>query len=170
MHELMILLRLVHITLGVFWAGTIFFLVLFLGPSVRQVGPDGAKVMQAIAQRRFLDVMPIVAGLTILTGLILYWQLSGGLAAGWVTSPFGISLTVGGVASILAFGVGVFVMRAATLRAGRLAAGLAAMPEPDREEAQAHIQRLRQRAASSARVVAVLLLIAVVTMAVARYL
>lgn len=170
MHEFMILLRVLHITLGVFWAGTLFFMVLFLGPSVRSVGPDGAKVMQALARRRFLDVMPVVAGLTILTGLILYWQLSGGMAMGWVRSPFGLSLTIGGGGSILAFIVGVFVMRAATLRAGRLGAGLPAVPAGEREQVEAEIRRLRQRAASGARVVAVLLLIAVVTMAVARYL
>ncbi len=168
---MMIFLRLVHIILGVFWAGTLFFVVLFLGPSVRAVGPDGARVMQALQRRQFMNVMPVVAALTILSGLILYWRLSGGLAAGWVTSPFGLSLTVGGVASILAFAIGVFGMRAATLRASRLGAALASTPQgEERETSQAEIQRLRLRAATSARWVAGLLVIAVATMAVARYL
>ncbi len=62
MNEFIILMRFVHVTLGVFWAGTIFFLVLFLTPSVRAVGPEGARVMQALQQRHFMNVMPFVAG------------------------------------------------------------------------------------------------------------
>lgn len=171
MDAFMVVLRLVHITLGVFWAGTMIFLAVFLGPSVRAVGPDGAKVMQALQQRQLLNVMPLVAGLTILSGLVLYWRVSLGLAEGWVTSPLGLSLTVGSVASVLAFVIGVFVMRASTLRAGRLGTALASGSQDEqRETIQAEIQTLRVRAASSARWVAGLLLIAVATMAVARYL
>lgn len=171
MNEFVVFLRLVHVMLGVFWAGTIFFLVLFLGPSVRAVGPEGARVMQALQQRHFMNVMPVVAGLTILSGLILYWRSSGGFVGAWITSPFGLSLTIGGVASILALAIGVSGMRASTLRAGRLGQALASTPAGEEREAmQAEIQRLRQRAAASARWVALFLVIAVGTMAVARYL
>jgi hypothetical protein len=63
MNTFMITLRLVHIALGVFWAGTIFFFVMFLEPSVRAAGPDGARVMQGLQKRQFLNVMPVIAGL-----------------------------------------------------------------------------------------------------------
>ena len=165
----MLIIRMFHILLGVFWAGTIFFLVLFLGPSLRAVGPDGAPVMRELLRRRFLDVMPVVAGLTIITGLILYWHLSGGMALGWIRSPFGLSLTVGSVASVLAFVIGVAGVRADTLKAAGLAAALASVPDQQREPVQAEIQRLRQRSAASARWVMRLLIIAVAAMAVARY-
>jgi hypothetical protein len=170
MDKFMLILRMFHILLGVFWAGTIFFLVLFLGPSLRAAGPDGAPVMRELLRRRFLDVMPVVAGLTIVTGLILYWSLSGGMAVGWMRSPFGLSLTVGGVASVLAFIIGVSGVRADTLRAAGMTAALAsALDDQERERMQAEIQRLRKRSATSARWVARLLIIAVATMAVARY-
>ncbi len=170
MDRFMLILRMFHILLGVFWAGTIFFLVFFLGPSIRAVGADGAPVMRELVRRRFLDVMPIVAGLTILTGLVLYWRLSGGMAMGWIRSPFGMSLTVGGVASILALIVGVTGVRAATLGAIRMTAALGSASEKERGPMQAEIQRLRQRSAAAALWVARLLIIAVATMAVARYL
>ena len=48
----MVVMRTVHILLGVFWAGTFFFVVLFLEPSVRAAGLDGAKVMKGIQERR----------------------------------------------------------------------------------------------------------------------
>ena len=169
MSQFMLVVRMLHILLGVFWAGTIFFLVIFLGPSLRAAGPDAAPVMRELLRRRFLDVIPVVAGLTILTGLILYWSLSGGMAAGWMRSPFGITLTVGGIASVLAFIIGVAGVRALTLRAAGMAAALASVPDEERELIQAEIGRLRQRSASSARWVARLLIIAVAAMAVARY-
>lgn len=170
MDRFMLIMRMLHILLGVFWAGTIFFLVIFLGPSIRAAGPDGAPVMRELLRRRFLDVMPVVAGITILTGMILYWSLSGGMAMGWMRSPFGITLTVGGVASVLAFIIGVFGVRALTLRAGGLTAALASVPDDqERERMQAEIQRVRGRSAASAMWVARLLIIAVAAMAVARY-
>ena len=170
MDRFMLVLRMLHILLGVFWAGTIFFLVIFLGPSLRAAGPDGAPVMRELLRRRFLDVMPVVAGLTILTGIVLYWRLSGGMASSWIRSPFGLSLTVGGVASVLAFIIGVFGVRADTLRAAGMTSALAAASDEEREPLQAEIERLRRRSAASARWVARLLIIAVAAMAVARYL
>ena len=67
MSPLMVTLRLLHIVLGVFWAGTLIFVATYLVPSVREVGPDGVKVMGAIVRRRFLDVMPAVAAVTIVS-------------------------------------------------------------------------------------------------------
>ena len=82
MHAVMIVLRLVHILLGVFWAGTLLFVATFLEPSLRAAGPEGGRVMQRLLQRRYLDIMPVIAALTIATGLILYWVVSGGLTTG----------------------------------------------------------------------------------------
>jgi hypothetical protein len=171
MTVLMIILRLVHITLGVFWAGTIFFFVTFLEPSVREAGPDGARVMQGLQKRHYLNFMPLIAGLTILSGIVLYWRVSAGFASAWITSPVGLGLTVGAVASLVAFTIGVFGMRRAALGAASKGATLQQTPEGEAREAlMAEIQALRQRARTSARWVAVLLAVAVATMAVARYL
>jgi hypothetical protein len=171
MTTFMITLRLVHILLGVFWAGTIFFLVIFLEPSVRAAGPEGARVMRGLQQRKFLNVMPVVAAFTILSGIALYWRMSAGFTSAWMSAPVGISMTVGGVASLLAFAVGVFVMRRASLRAAGLGPTLQQSPEgTERDALMVEIQALRTRARRSARVVAVLLAIAVAAMAVGRYL
>ncbi len=170
MNAVMIVLRLVHIGLGVVWAGAIFFVVIFLEPSVREAGPDGARVMQGLAKRNYLNILPVVAGLTILSGIALYWLVSGGLSSGWITTSYGMSLTVGGITALLAFLLGVFVMRRATLQAAGLGARLQEGSEGgEREALTAEIQALRLRARTSARWVAGLLAIAVATMAVARY-
>ncbi|MBI2535838.1 MAG: hypothetical protein HYW06_02455 [Gemmatimonadetes bacterium] len=171
MDAFMIVLRLLHVALGVFWAGALFFLAWFLIPSVRDAGPDGAKVVQALQQRGFMNILPAAALLTILSGLILYWRVSGGFQPAWSRSPTGMSLGIGAVASIVGFGIGVGVMRPATLRANALSQTLGQLTEASARDARmAEIQGLRLRAARAARWVASLLLIAVITMAVARYL
>lgn len=171
MDALMIALRLVHVLTGVFWAGALFFLAWFLIPSVRDAGPEGGKVVQALQQRGFMNVLPVVALLTILSGLYLYWRVSGGFQPAWQHSPVGMSLGLGAVASVIGFAIGVGVMRPATLKAGVLTQTLAQLTDPGARDARmAEIQALRMRSAKAAQGVAGLLVIAVATMAVARYL
>ena len=170
MNLYMLALRLVHIGGAVFWTGAVFFIVLFLEPSVRAAGPDGAKVMQGIQQRNLLNILPGVAALTILSGVALYWRASVGFNGDWMASPVGISLTIGAIASIAAFVLGVVVMRASTLRAGRLAAKAQQADGDAKAALMGEVQALRIRARTSARWVAGLLAVAVATMAVARYL
>lgn len=171
MNLVVLISRILHVGLGVFWAGTIFFMVLLLEPSIRSVGPEGGRVMQALQKRRFLTVMPVVALLTILSGGFLYWRNLGGLGMAWIATPFGTALTIGGVASLLAFGQGLFLMRPATLRIGKLSALVGETPDAgERDAILAEIAGLKSRSRTHARWVAVWLGVAVVTMAVGRYL
>lgn len=169
MVTLMIVSRLVHIGLGVFWAGTLIFVAVFLEPSVRAAGPDGAKVMQNILQRGFLNIMPVVAFLTIASGITMYWITDPSLRM-WMYSPYHFALAFGGLIAIVAFVIGVFIMRPAVLKAGAMAQAAAQLPEgPDRTARMAEVQGLRKRAAVGGRAVAVLLAVTVLAMAVARY-
>ena len=166
-----VILRVIHIVCGVYWAGTLLFVATFLEPSVRAAGPEGAKVMQALVRRRFIDVMPIVALLTILSGLDLYRRVSAGFSAVWITSGPGMSITIGAVAALIAFTIGVGVMRPAVKRMGPLSQTAQQLPEgPERTAHLAEVQRLRGRSAVAGRWVAALLGIAVIGMAAARYL
>lgn len=161
------LLRVLHIGLGVFWAGAIFFIVLFLEPSVRGAGPAGGAVMAGLQRRRLMLVLPLVALLTIASGFALYWLLWG--AALGTTA--GMTLGTGGVASVVAFLVGWFAMRPAQLEAGRLGAALAGMPEgPERAETASRLDALGGRIRTAGRSIAALLAVAVLAMALARYL
>ncbi|MGH7699281.1 MAG: hypothetical protein ACREMJ_02005 [Gemmatimonadales bacterium] len=153
--ELLITLRLIHIVLGALWVGMMAFTVFFLTPAVRDAGPDGAKVMAALQRRGVMTVMPIIALLTIASGVWLIQRVYGGMASLMATRT-GVTLTAGAVASLIAFLLGILVMRPAMVRA-------AASSDP------AEVQRLRARGAAVGRVVASLLIFAVAAMAVARY-
>jgi len=165
-----LLMRLLHIVLGVFWAGTLMFTAFFLLPSVREAGPDGAKVIAGLMRRRFLTVMPVVAAGSILSGFWLYWKMSVGFQPEYMRSPMGQAFGFGSVTAIVAFILGIKVVRPSMLRAAKLAqeAGAAALAE--RDTRMAEVQALRSRAGKAGVAVAMLLALTVAAMAVARYL
>lgn len=167
---LLIALRVVHVLGGVFWAGALLFVVFFLEPAVRAAGPDGARVMQGLQKRHYLEVVPAVAVFTLLSGLFLYWRDFGRLYPGPGASAVELALAIGGLAALVALAIGLTVLRPSALRMGALGAELVQSP-PERTEAiGAEMGRLRDRLRLSGRWVAALLGIAVVGMAVARYL
>jgi len=162
--------RVLHVGLGVFWAGTLFFMVFLLDPSIRSVGPDGGKVMQALQKRGFHNIMPIVAVLTVLSGGYLYGRMVAGAGVAWIRSPFGVTITIGAIAALLALGEGVVFMRPITVKTGRLAASLGGVADPaEREALMAEIKGLSERIRAHLRWIAVWLFIAVLAMALGRY-
>jgi hypothetical protein len=169
MDILFVTARVLHVGLGVFWAGAMVFMAAFIVPSVRDAGPDGAKVAAGLMRRRLTDVMPIAAFLTILSGLYLYWRVSGGFGAAYMGSPMGMTYGVGAVAAVVALVVGLGVIRPSMLRAAAISRQMAEAPEPDRDRLLGEAQSLRARAASAGQVVAWLLVVAVIAMAVGRY-
>jgi len=170
MDPILILLRIVHVVGGVFWAGAILFVVHFLEPAVRDAGPDGAKVMQALGKRRYLEVVPAVAAATLLSGFALYLRIFGRLHPGPGASGTELALGLGGLASLVAFVIGVTLLRPSALRIGALGAELAQAPPEGQAALQEEIGRLRVRMRRSGRWVGALLGLAILSMAVGRYL
>lgn len=149
------LARVLHIVVGVFWAGTMFFNAWLLGPAIRDTGPEGGKVMGALARRGMLMVLPVAGILTILSGSWLYWYASAGFDSAYMGSRPGMVYGVGMIVTIIAFAIGILVVRPSIAKA--------ATAEP------AAAQQYRTRAAAAGKVVAWLMVVVVVTMAVGRY-
>lgn len=171
MNGLMIALRLVHIVSGALWVGIMAFTVVFLTPALRDAGPDGAKVMAALQRRHVMVVVPILALFTLISGTWLFSRFSGGSPMVVLNSAVGLAFALGGAASLIAFLLGIALMRPATVRAAALAETLgSAKTEQERAARTAEIQRLRGRGATVGWVVVVLLVFALGAMAVARYL
>lgn len=170
MNPLVSVLRLVHILSGVYWAGTIFFFVTFLEPSLRSLGPDGGKVMIRFFERGYLKLIPAFAFTTVLSGLWLLWIVSGGFDAAWMGSGSGIALSTGGALAIIAFVIGMVILRPAAARSWAVARQLAQEADENaRNLLMAEMGRLRNRNLRSGRVVFSLLVVAVGLMATARY-
>ncbi len=157
---MLLAMRLVHIVLGAFWVGTLIFTAFFLGPAVRDAGPEGGKVMEALMRRRFMNIMPVVAILTLASGVWLYWFASAGFQPAYMRSPAGMTIGIGALAAVAAFVLGVGILRPAMLKAARLSQDPAQL---------AAAQALRMRAAVMGQVIAALLAAAAAAMAIARY-
>lgn len=169
MNALQIALRVVHIVGAVFWGGAMIFNAAFLFPAMRDAGPDGAKVGAGVMKRHFPEITPLVAILTIVSGLWLFTRASAGAGANYMSTGPAMAYSVGGLAAIVAFILGVTVMRPSMKKAMELSQSAASSPPTERERWLGAAQALRERAGKAGNVVAILLVVAAVAMAVARY-
>jgi uncharacterized membrane protein len=169
MTALIIVLRLIHILAGVYWAGTIFFFTTFLEPSLRSMGPDGGKVMVRFMERGYMKLMPAVAMTTVLSGIALLWIMSDGFKPAYMGSPMGIALSTGGALAIVSIVYGVSVLRPAGERIGKIAGELPQASEASKAALMSEMEKLRNKTAVGARIVFGMLVVAVALMAGGRY-
>lgn len=169
MNFYLIALRLIHVFSGVLWAGASMALTWFVAPAVGAVGPDGGKVLrQLILRTRWVVIISAAAGLAILSGLLMYLYLYGAVWSDWVTTGPGIVFTIGGVAGILA---GYFGGRigSTSRKLAKLGERIASSGGPPSEQDGAEMGRLQAAMQSLGSTNSILLVIAVLAMASARY-
>jgi len=167
---LQIVLRFSHVFFGALWVGMMAFQVFFLMPALAEAGPDAGKVMGVLARKRIPIILPIFALITLISGMWLFQRMSGGNMGALMGTPMGKAFGLGGAAALIAFLIGIVVMRPAMLRSVKLQESLATTAPADRATISAELQKLRARGNVSGKVVTVLLLFALAAMAVARYL
>ena len=165
----LLIARVIHVLAGVLWVGSMFFLAVFLGPALGDIGPDGASVMGALAKRKWMVFTPIVAILSVLSGLYLYWRVSAGFNSAYMGSGPGMTYGTGAAAAIIAFLIGVSITRPAMAKAMELSQRMANADASERQSIATQIGTYRVRGANSGKLVVVLLLIAATAMAVGRY-
>jgi uncharacterized membrane protein len=165
MNWTMVILRLIHIFSAVIWAGYGFAMALFISPALEPMGPEGAKLMLRITTtKNFKAIIPSAAGLTVLSGLIMYGYLFHGIAP--LNTGMGLALTVGGLAGILAFVDGLRIGRLTTAMEN-LAAVIGAK-KPSAEQA-AQLGPLQEKLAKAGVTSTVLMVITIAGMTLSEY-
>ncbi len=171
MSAFMIGLRIVHIASGVFWAGTVFFINTLLVPSLGAAGPAGGTVLTELKRRRYHDVLVATSTLAIFSGIALLWLDSGGLSHAWLRVPIGLTLSLGGMAALTGYLLGVVAVRPLAVRMEEVqGAMLRAGTDALRQSYVSRLGEIRQRLTLFGRLSAGCLGVAVVAMAAARYL
>jgi uncharacterized membrane protein len=165
----MIAMRIIHIFAGVFWAGTAFFMISFVSPTVIATGAEGQKFMQQLAFRtRFTTAMMGVAILTVLSGLVMYWQIfSFRLSA--LSYGYGLILTLGSIAGFIGFLTGYFMQNRYTNKMKVLSESFAAAGEPPTPEQQGEMKSLAETVSRGSQITAVFLALALLGMSIAQY-
>lgn len=163
-------LRLLHIVGGILWVGFASFMVMFLMPTLKAIGPASGAVMRELAGRRKLPVfMMAISWITILSGAALMWRDAGALGHAWFRQGMGLMLSIGALLAIVASFIGMIVNAPTARKIGAMSAQIqGAGRAPSADEAAA-MGALQQRMNSASFIVALLLLGASVFMATARY-
>jgi hypothetical protein len=161
-------LRVLHILTAALWLGAVVLISTFLMPTIQQAGPAGGQVMAGLARRGLHTFMATLSGITILSGLWLYWRFTGGLDP--AISGGGVAFGVGGAVGLAAGIVGGAIVGRSGKSVVALAAKAAALPEgAERALLLRTAEGLRQRLVTGSRVTIVLLVVATVLMAVGHY-
>jgi uncharacterized membrane protein len=169
--DVIVVLRLLHITGGVFWVGAVLVAVFFVEPTAKALGSNGSRFLaHLIARRRLADVMAVAAITAIGAGAVLYWLDSGGLHLAWITSPSGLAFTTGAVTAIAALAIAVFFLKPGYDRVAEI--GQRAFMNRDElsDVERVEIERIEGRLERPGLLQAGLLLVTVGAMAIARYL
>lgn len=162
----LITLRILHIVFGVFWAGSAIFFAAILQPRLHTLDlPVRLRVLGAL-----IPVMgPVLissAVVTILAGTALALRMRWDNLEAFVDTGWGIAMLVGLAASVGAITSGITMIR----RAGRMVKlGGAVVDGSASPEVAEQVTLIGARLPRLARSTAVMVLVAIVTMAVARF-
>jgi hypothetical protein len=168
----MLIFRIIHIAAGVAWVGSVFFLATFVTPTAAAIAPAGAPfMMELLGKRKLVDRLLVLAGTTIVGGLVLYIRDMddfGGFG-NWISSSYGFVLTIGALAAITGFLIGLLGTRPAVLQMVALGQQIAQSEGPPPPELAAQMPPLQERLKGLARITLGLLTFSVLAMATARY-
>ena len=168
----MLVLRFFHVVAGALWFGSAFLFAGFVGPTAAELGPKAGPVMSGLVKKR--RATKVIAGLAITT-VAVGWALwlKNAVAypsvVDWVTSSFGLVLTIGGVLATVAayFGItGIGNNVEKLVEIGDQVAASGGPPTPEQGAQMAHLGAEIKR---HSQIDLVLLFLAVAAMATARY-
>jgi hypothetical protein len=163
-------MRVLHVVLAGAWLGAALFTTLYLGPAVQQLGPAGGQVMTALVRRGVVAYMASIGGLTVVTGIYLFWRFTGGFDPVVSASRAGMAFSIGSLTGVIALILGGSMVGASAKKIVALGEQAAKLPEGAERAALTNTMNgLRQRMATFGRIVVVLLLISMAAMAVGHY-
>jgi len=147
--------------------GTDAFLTLLLLPRLRTLGPDVERPVMAAIMRFLPPVMMISSLVTFVSGIFLTcimrgWNVDWVFASGW-----GIAISIGFVGTLLTLIVGFGLLPPLTIRSDKLERSFVGR-QPTRAESE-EFDKLTAQGTMLAKVNSVLLIIVVLSMAVARF-
>jgi HAMP domain-containing protein len=168
----MLVFRFLHIVAGVLWVGSAFLFVGFIGPSAAEVGPSAGPLLTAAVKKR--KVVKVIVGLgatNVLAGWVLWLRNLDlyGSFGDWVGSRFGLVITIGAVLATISLFVGAIGVGRNVERLVDLGNEVAASGGPPSAEQQTRIGQLTSALERHGKLDLVLLLLATIAMATARY-
>jgi uncharacterized membrane protein len=171
MDWLQIALRLLHIVAGVLWVGGAALFFFYVEPTLNKLGPNAEPFVDELVNKRKLPIyFAALSTATVIGGVLMYWRDSNGLSGSWMTSPTGLAFGFGGICALIAWVMGFAVLTPAVQKVGALGSEMKAAGGPPSAELMGRMHAAQERVRTIGAIDLVLVLLAVLGMATARYL
>lgn len=162
--------RALHVLLAATWLGTVAFIYLFLSPALDEIGPASGSVMAVLGKRGIHAFIASIGGLTVLSGIWLYWRFTGGFQPAISGTMAARVFGAGGLAGILALIIGGAVVGRGAKKMMDLGARAAAATDAAQRTAlMTEIGAVKRRTSTFGKIVLALQVVALVCMAVGHY-
>ena len=132
-------------------------------------GDELGRMQRLVEQQRFSVFMSLAALFTALSGMLLYWPVSGHLSLDWITSGPGLTLTIGVVAGLVAFAMGFSVNGPTAKKISALGGEMQAAGGPPTPAQIGAMGALQERMRRAGVIEAIILAVAIAGMAMASY-
>ena len=166
---LFLTLRVLHVLLAAIWIGATVFMTFLVMPVVEAAGPAGGQVMIGLNRKGLTAFFGALGGLTVLTGLYLFWRFTSGFDPEISRTRAGMAFGIGGVAGIIAVIIGGSIVGRSAKKVMELMEQAMKVPEAQRGALMQQAGVLRQRMKSAGTIVLVMQVIALVLMALGHY-
>ena len=165
-----IVFRLLHIVAGAIWVGMSFMFLAVIGPTAGKLGPAAGPFMTALG-RKAPRIFTIIATTALLAGWAMWLKIGSDYPSfgDWVTSRYGLGITIGAVLATVAYLGGMLGTGPTVTKLAALGEQIAAGGGPPTAEQQAELARLQGVVKGHGMRDLPLLLLAVAAMATARY-
>ena len=164
----LVVLRLIHVLGGIIWVGAGIYSFVFLIPAVAAAGPAGGVVMANLQKRKLFTVLPVVAILTMLSGVRLMQIVSNGFSPSYFRTPMGRMYAIAALLAILGFLIGIMISRPSAVKLAKLQ-GSAVSDKQSKDMINTEIKSLQSRVAMSGLLATLLIVLSACGMAIARY-
>lgn len=166
-----LVIRVLHVLLAAAWIGASIFAALFLDRLLAQTDRGSSvAVLTTLDRGGFNAFMASVGGLTVLSGLWLYWRFTGHFDPAVSASMGARVFGAGGLAGIIALIIGGSVIGRTFKKMTALASRASSLPEgAERTTVLSQIEGARARVHTTGWIVVALQIIALTTMAVGHY-
>lgn len=166
----LLVLRLVHIVASMCWAGGGFIFFLFVEPTAKALSPIGMQFVQHMTvKRRFNAFMAVSSILTVLSGALLFWQVTQGRLIDYMNTGPGLGFTLGSLVGIVVFFVGMFGVSPRATKLAKLGEAIQKAGGPPTPEQGAELQKLDKEMSTYSRIDFGLVAVSLALMGTARY-
>ena len=163
-------MRVLHVVLAGAWLGAAMIATLYLGPALQELGPAGIPVMATMVRRGLIAYMASVGGLTIVTGIYLFWRFTAGFDPAISASRAGMAFSIGALTGVIALILNGSMVGGSAKKLVALGNRAASMPEgAERAALMNAMDGLRTKFVTVGRIVVLLLLISMAAMALGHY-